>query len=116
MAADGQNVNNHMKRLKDQLSRDSFINFALGSSREDVEKWEHIIRENPKQEDLIRKSAEAIKACQFEKKTVKKPAEKDWSALKARIRSEERRVGKERTGRGIRDFHVTGVQTCALPI
>src|SRR5690606_22982598 len=40
------------------------------------------------------------------------------------IRSEERRVGKERGARrsqrqaedGIRDFHVTGVQTCALPI
>src|SRR5437870_1323498 len=39
-------------------------------------------------------------------------------------RSEERRVGKERTSRsatgqaedGIRDGHVTGVQTCALPI
>src|SRR5690606_22011112 len=39
-------------------------------------------------------------------------------------RSEERRVGKAREnggrhGRGedgIRDFHVTGVQTCALPI
>src|SRR5690606_2178823 len=44
----------------------------------------------------------------------------------ARLRSEERRVGKEcRCGGslnpfqaedGIRDFHVTGVQTCALPI
>src|SRR5690606_20350929 len=41
-----------------------------------------------------------------------------------KTRSEERRVGKEgRTQRkkyqaedGIRDFHVTGVQTCALPI
>src|SRR5436309_2875407 len=39
-------------------------------------------------------------------------------------RSEERRVGKECRARwsedqaedGIRDFHVTGVQTCALPI
>src|SRR5690606_38740839 len=39
-------------------------------------------------------------------------------------RSEERRVGKEWRCRdtanqaedGIRDFHVTGVQTCALPI
>src|SRR5690606_34212832 len=39
-------------------------------------------------------------------------------------RSEERRGGKEREPRratyqaedGIRDFHVTGVQTCALPI
>src|SRR5690606_29320826 len=39
-------------------------------------------------------------------------------------RSEERRVGKEGRARwtqyqaedGIRDFHVTGVQTCALPI
>src|SRR5690606_5636273 len=39
-------------------------------------------------------------------------------------RSEERRVGKEGRSRraqcqaedGIRDFHVTGVQTCALPI
>src|SRR5690606_36083864 len=40
-------------------------------------------------------------------------------------RSEERRVGKESRARGtgdvqaedcIRDFHVTGVQTCALPI
>src|SRR5690606_26666107 len=39
-------------------------------------------------------------------------------------RSEERRVGKEGRTRklmihsedGIRDFHVTGVQTCALPI
>src|SRR5690606_21272895 len=39
-------------------------------------------------------------------------------------RSEERRVGKECRSRwtaeqaedGIRDFHVTGVQTCALPI
>src|SRR5690606_32298528 len=48
------------------------------------------------------------------------------SARSARCtwRSEERRVGKEgraRWGRdqaedGIRDFHVTGVQTCALPI
>jgi len=107
MAADGQNVNNHMKRLKDQLSRDSFINFALGSSREDVEKWEHIIRENPKQEDLIRKSAEAIKACQFEKKTVKKPAEKDWSALKARIQqdqfiqSNEKKRNKKKIAYGI---------------
>src|SRR5690606_12278250 len=41
----------------------------------------------------------------------------------ANARSEERRVGKEWTTRGhpqaedgIRDFHVTGVQTCALPI
>src|SRR5690606_27001553 len=40
------------------------------------------------------------------------------------FRSEERRVGKECRSRwsacqaedGIRDFHVTGVQTCALPI
>src|SRR5690606_27854339 len=40
------------------------------------------------------------------------------------LRSEERRVGKEWRCRrtpaqaedGIRDFHVTGVQTCALPI
>src|SRR5690606_15973228 len=40
------------------------------------------------------------------------------------LRSEERRVGKECRVRvtpfqaedGIRDFHVTGVQTCALPI
>src|SRR5690606_1471777 len=37
-------------------------------------------------------------------------------------RSEERRVGKGGSGGGgraedgIRDFHVTGVQTCALPI
>src|SRR5699024_7702315 len=31
-------------------------------------------------------------------------------------RSEERRVGKESTYRGIRDRNVTGVQTCALPI
>src|SRR5690625_1392684 len=44
--------------------------------------------------------------------------------LARRIRSEERRVGKgERKHRasvqaedGIRDGHVTGVQTCALPI
>src|SRR5690606_14747045 len=45
-----------------------------------------------------------------------------------RLRSEERRVGKEyrsslvdyysyfQAEDGIRDFHVTGVQTCALPI
>src|SRR5690606_32980118 len=33
------------------------------------------------------------------------------------VRSEERRVGRERrSAGGIRDFHVTGVQTCALPI
>src|SRR5690606_34812939 len=33
-------------------------------------------------------------------------------------RSEERRVGKEcfNSTDSIRDFHVTGVQTCALPI
>src|SRR5690606_3948815 len=45
--------------------------------------------------------------------------------LSAVNRSEERRVGKECRARGtgsfqaedgIRDFHVTGVQTCALPI
>src|SRR5690606_26234668 len=38
-----------------------------------------------------------------------------------KLRSEERRVGKEGRAQrwaedGIRDFHVTGVQTCALPI
>src|SRR5690625_2792783 len=32
------------------------------------------------------------------------------------VRSEERRVGKEGRADGIRDGHVTGVQTCALPI
>src|SRR5690625_3409726 len=32
------------------------------------------------------------------------------------MRSEERRVGKEYRAAGIRDGHVTGVQTCALPI
>src|SRR5690606_31383569 len=43
-----------------------------------------------------------------------------WNAIVGR--SEERRVGNERRGGraraedGIRDFHVTGVQTCALPI
>src|SRR6266511_942847 len=47
-------------------------------------------------------------------------------AESAVVRSEERRVGKECRSRwspygckaedGIRDFHVTGVQTCALPI
>src|SRR5690606_19004686 len=45
-------------------------------------------------------------------------------STRTRPRSEERRVGKEcRCGwvtyqaeDGIRDFHVTGVQTCALPI
>src|SRR5437660_1182828 len=45
-------------------------------------------------------------------------------ASSSSVRSEERRVGKECTYRrttaqaedGIRDGHVTGVQTCALPI
>src|SRR5690625_3221177 len=36
--------------------------------------------------------------------------------LKIPVRSEERRVGKESNTQGIRDGHVTGVQTCALPI
>src|SRR5699024_11030077 len=33
-----------------------------------------------------------------------------------KLRSEERRVGKECIYKGIRDRNVTGVQTCALPI
>src|SRR5690625_154243 len=45
-------------------------------------------------------------------------------SLEIKARSEERRVGKENRGEwwsgegkdGIRDGHVTGVQTCALPI
>src|SRR5690606_3622349 len=49
----------------------------------------------------------------------------NFAAVKLSPRSEERRVGKESRAKwavyvqaedGIRDFHVTGVQTCALPI
>src|SRR5690606_26010055 len=57
---------------------------------------------------------------EYDDKSYKGSAKLEGKA--ALIRSEERRVGKECRNRrrraedGIRDFHVTGVQTCALPI
>ena len=77
------------KKIEQDLTSESFINYVLGDNLEDVTYWEQWIAENPRYHGEVQRSIVVIKSLDFNQRALQdKGSLSSWQVLQRRIRKE----------------------------